>query len=174
MRKPLPFNVTYFRELMQKGETMNMVETFNHIYQTNHWMSPESISGEGSDSTQTIQLKKELPILINEFKIKTMLDIPCGDFNWMNEIELNIEHYIGADIVEEIVQKNKNAYESESRIFQRLDLTKDVLPKTDLIFCRDCLVHLSFNDICKALENMKKIRINLFVNNNLSRVRRKS
>ena len=35
-------------------------------------------------------------------------------------------------------------------------MTKDELPTTDLIFCRDCLVHLSYEHINKALANIKK------------------
>ena len=32
-----------------------------------------------------------------------------------------------------------------------LDLTRDPLPKADLLFSRDCLVHLSFADVRRAL-----------------------
>ena len=35
-----------------------------------------------------------------------------------------------------------------------LNLINDRLPKVDLIFCRDCLVHFSFADIILALENV--------------------
>jgi hypothetical protein len=34
-----------------------------------------------------------------------------------------------------------------------LDLTRDRLPPADLLFCRDCLVHLSYADIRRALGN---------------------
>jgi hypothetical protein len=30
-----------------------------------------------------------LPILWDKFKNLTFLDVPCGDFNWMKEIEKN-------------------------------------------------------------------------------------
>jgi hypothetical protein len=37
----------------------------------------------------------------------------------------------------------------------RLNLCADPLPEADLIFTRDCLVHLSFADIAKAVANVK-------------------
>ena len=51
--------------------------------------------------------------------------------------------------------KNQNKFGDENRKFLHLDLTKHKLPKVDLIFCRDCLVHLSFEDIFKAGSNIK-------------------
>ena len=40
--------------------------------------------------------------------------------------------------------------------FRVLDITSDELPKADLVLVRDCLVHLSFDDIRKAIENLKR------------------
>ncbi len=37
-----------------------------------------------------------------------------------------------------------------------LDVTKDELPKVDLIFCRDLFVHMSNDNIFKALRNFKR------------------
>ena len=37
-----------------------------------------------------------------------------------------------------------------------MDLLEDKLPKVDLIIVRDCLFHLSFSKIKKALSNIKK------------------
>jgi hypothetical protein len=36
-----------------------------------------------------------------------------------------------------------------------LNITTDSLPKTDLIFVRDCLGHLSDENVLKALENIR-------------------
>jgi hypothetical protein len=37
-----------------------------------------------------------------------------------------------------------------------IDITKDDLPKVDMIFCKDCLQHLSYENIFKAFENFKR------------------
>lgn len=83
-----------------------------------------------------------------------MLDIPCGDFNWMKEVDLKDIKYIGADIVPDIITTNKQKYPDKD--FRVLDLTTDELPSVDLVFVRDCLGHLSNSNIYKALQNIKK------------------
>ena len=85
-----------------------------------------------------------------------MLDIPCGDFNWMKNIELNLLEYIGADIVKEIVRLNNEKYSNDKRRFVCLDIIKDNLPRADMVFCRDCLVHLSNDNVLKSIENIKR------------------
>lgn len=37
-----------------------------------------------------------------------------------------------------------------------MDISKDGLPKADMILCRDCLVHFSFEDILSAIRNFKR------------------
>ena len=41
------------------------------------------------------------------------------------------------------------------RVSRARDLTHDSLPTTDVILCRDCLIHLSFKNIKKALATIK-------------------
>jgi 2-polyprenyl-3-methyl-5-hydroxy-6-metoxy-1,4-benzoquinol methylase len=125
------------------------MKIFKRIYEKNVWKSKESISGPGSTLKQTEKIRKKIPLLIKSKKIKSILDIPCGDFNWMNEIKidkLNV-NYIGADVVEELVKKNKQKYKKDNINFLKLNLTKDELPKVDLILCRDCLIHFSYKNI---------------------------
>jgi hypothetical protein len=38
----------------------------------------------------------------------------------------------------------------------RLDLTGDPLPRVDVVLCRDCLVHLSFQNIFRAFANLRR------------------
>lgn len=83
-----------------------------------------------------------------------MHDIPCGDFNWISKVDLNNVDYLGSDIVSELIEKNNHNYSNESIRFRTLDLTADSLPEVDLIFTRDCLVHLSYDDTLKALSNI--------------------
>ena len=58
-------------------------ETFTEIYTENLWASAESKSGTGSELRNTEVLRQELSVLLKKYKIQSMLDIPCGDFNWM-------------------------------------------------------------------------------------------
>ena len=127
---------------------------FTKIYKNNEWNGSESVSGVGSDWNQTRHIAKELPILFSKLKVSKILDVPCGDFNWMRKVALNDIYYIGADIVEDIVDANNEKYSHASRIFKKLNLIEDSLPQSDIVFCRDCLVHLSYKDIYLALNNI--------------------
>ena len=146
-------------------------DIFTTIYNTNHWKSSKSISGTGSEISQTRTLIENLNKLIKDKNISSILDIPCGDFGWMKEVDLSNIKYTGADIVEKIIDINKEKYLKDNLNFKVLDLTNDQLPKNDLIIIRDCLVHLSYKDIDKALKNIKLseckyLLLTTFTNNN--------
>jgi hypothetical protein len=88
--------------------------------------------------------------------VRSMLDAPCGDFFWMRETALTLDRYIGADIVPDIIAANLAQYASERNRFIVADLIEDALPQADLVFCRDCLVHLPYADIWLALRNFRR------------------
>lgn len=151
------FNGTGSVDVKKTGDSSEKSarEIFAEIYHRNIWGSDESRSGQGSDMVQTEVIRRELPLLIKKIGVSTMLDIPCGDWHWMKMVDMDVD-YIGADIVPEIVEKNQRLYSSERRQFMILDMAKDDLPKVDLIFSRDVLVHLAQKDVFSALRNMKR------------------
>ncbi|HEX4605996.1 MAG TPA: class I SAM-dependent methyltransferase [Candidatus Angelobacter sp.] len=129
---------------------------FTRIYSRNHWHSAESRSGPGSTAVRTKRLRLQLNALLRELNIRTLLDIPCGDFNWMRLADLRSIQYTGADIVPELVRKNTLRYRSPRRRFIRADITRGPLPKSDLVLCRDGLIHLSFSDIERAMQTIRE------------------
>ncbi len=131
---------------------------FDRVYKEHRWPGLDSKSGPGSSLPQTAVIRDQLPKLIAELGIISMLDIPCGDLNWMQHVDLGSTRYIGADIVESMIASSMLRYASPSREFHVLDLTCDELPKADLIFCRDCLVHLSNRLLHKALARIVQSR----------------
>ena len=159
-RDRVSFDPRYFEKRSGRDEDRDLQATFSEIYRRDHWAGRESVSGEGSDSKQTVELKTELPPLLEQLEITTLLDLPCGDLNWIGEITLPVDHYIGGDIVPELIDNNRTRYAgSSTRTFCVLDLTADPLPPADLLLCRDCLVHFSFKDIRNALENIRNSSI---------------
>jgi len=135
-----------------------MEQKFTAIYRSNAWKDPTSVSGPGSTLRETAAVRRQLPALVEQLGIRSILDIPCGDFNWMREVSLGIDKYIGADVVEEIVTANRRQFASDRCTFVKLDVTHDRLPAVDLVLCRDCLVHFSFADIFLALQNIARSR----------------
>jgi len=116
----------------------------------------ESVSGPGSSLKQTQFLRSWFPSLIKQLNITSILDAPCGDFNWMQCADLGNCSYIGVDVVPLLIEKNNNLYRSASRTFTCADLITDTLPYADLIIARDFLVHLSNANIWKAIANFKR------------------
>ena len=128
-------------------------DRFTKIYKSNHWNSLESRSGEGSTFENTENIRLELPKLLNKYQINIFLDVPCGDFNWMRYVmEASSIQYIGGDIVPDLIKSNNQRYTDKNISFINLDLTKGPLPTADLMLCRDCLFHLSYDDIKRTLE----------------------
>jgi len=131
-----------------------MADVFRAIYTNNTWASDVSHSGTGSDQQQTAVIRAILPGLLRELGVRRMLDLPCGDFHWMQMLDLDLE-YIGADVVEDLIAANNARYGNGRRRFQVMDIANDLLPRVDLIFCRDLLVHFSFDDALQAISNLK-------------------
>jgi len=134
----------------------DMERIFTEYFEENTWSDPASRSGVGSNLEATKSIREEIPKLLKELSVTTMLDVPCGDFHWMKTLDLQGVSYIGADIVEKLITQNQENFSDDRRAFMCLDLTQDVLPEVELILCRDALVHFSNDMIIRALSNMKK------------------
>ena len=157
MKKFIPnWLLVWYRKNNSKFRNKSTNEVFSEIYNTNHWNSSESISGRGSEVEQTASLINDLDKLLSDIKIASVLDIPCGDFNWMQKVDLSNIDYVGADIVEDLIMSNKRQHKEWGNLkFKVLNLITDPLPKSDMIIVRDCLVHLSNEDIKSAIKNIK-------------------
>jgi hypothetical protein len=138
---------------LRKCSTMESL--FSNVYRHNLWLDAESVSGPGSRLSETAQIRKELPLLLQKLQARSLLDAPCGDFHWMQHVELGVEEYIGADIVRDLIGRHQQEFGSQGRKFVAIDITADEVPQVDVILCRDCLSHLSYEDVFKVLRNFK-------------------
>jgi hypothetical protein len=133
---------------------------FTEFFRNNAFGSEESVSGKGSTMEQTSVIRKKIPEIISKYEVKILMDAPCGDFNWMRYTDLSqLEKYIGLDIVDELVESNNKMYKSAKVNVQVKDICLDKLPAADLILCRDCIVHLSFEDGVKLIKNLQRSNI---------------
>ena len=131
----------------------SMAEIFAGIYRLRSWGDGESPSGPGSGLARTEGIREDLAALVRSLGVRSLLDAGCGDFHWMQAADLGLGSYVGVDVVEDVVRACAARYTRPGYEFACLDLTRDPLPRVDLILCRDVLPHLSFADIDLALDN---------------------
>lgn len=158
-RYKVPFDPEFFARRFAQGDEVTSLDAFRHAYLNNHWSGTDSRSGPGSSLDQTAAIRRNLPELCRRLDVRTLLDLPCGDCSWMATIDLGPVRYIGADFLPEVVQAAAQSHAHPRREFQVLDLLSAPLPAADLVLCRDCLVHLSFADIARAMANLGRSRV---------------
>ena len=97
--------------------------------------------GPGSAESHTAYFKEHFPDIIKKYNIKSVNDAGCG-LGWTKEVCEGIK-YSGFDI-----NKRDGA--------TILDITEEIMPKADLIICRDVMRHLTNDLIDKTIKNFKE------------------
>lgn len=111
---------------------------------------PETLCGAGSTIAETRYLRARLPMIFEECAIRSLLDAPCGDFNWMAHVDLRGIDYIGCDAnAENLAAARLRA----DRDFRQIDIVTDELPQADAMLCRDFHQHLPNAMVAVALQN---------------------
>lgn len=156
LKSRFPRAAAVYREARLAWQRPSMKAIFSEIYHKNVWQDPESVSGRGSTLARTKTITARLPSLLHELGVATLLDAPCGDFNWMRHTDLGAVEYIGADVVPDLITRNRRLYGRAGRRFVVRDIVKSRLPRADAVLCRDCLIHLSYASIHAAIANFKR------------------
>jgi len=128
---------------------------FGRIHAAREWGSG-SVSGPGSELDRTAGLRRELPGLLAELGVETLLDAGCGDFGWLAPAPLPVRTYIGVEVVPELLADVSREHTKPGRRFIRADITRDRLPPADLVLCRDVLIHFPDRDVVRALANFRR------------------
>lgn len=110
-------------------------------------------SGSGSDMGNTEVIRSILPQIIKEYNIKSLVDCGCGDMNWISSIlpNLNVK-YCCIDIY---TAKNFNLQAKYPQgVYIDGDIVTMKVPPTDLVLCKEVFIHLSNDEIGKAIKNI--------------------
>lgn len=135
---------------------LDLAARFERILDTNLWGAPTSVSGLGSEDLATAAIREALPLLLARIGARVLCDAPCGDAGWIGGCKLDVD-YLGIDIVPALIAANNRrvAQGELAGRFLTADITRDELPRADLVLCRDCLVHLSFANIDRAVARFR-------------------
>ncbi|WP_430467383.1 class I SAM-dependent methyltransferase [Winogradskyella ouciana] len=132
------------------------------IYEKHLWGGKEYdfYSGIGSHDPNTIN--PYLDVVIDFLKSKnnqlTVCDLGCGDFNIGKHLIPFTKKYIGVDIVESLIERNRTQFIAENLTFQCLDIAKDELPNADCVILRQVLQHLSNKEIQQIVNKLKNYK----------------
>lgn len=129
---------------------------FENIYDNYGFGGDESRSGGGSTLENTEHIRAGIKKLIKLYDIKSVVDVPCGDFNWMKEIVFSFQSYTGGDIVPRCIKENNENFGCGRIKFVELDVLKDEIPAADLLLVRDIIGHFPIDDGYKAVQNIVK------------------
>mgnify|MGYP003627995528 FL=1 len=137
-------------------------EKFTDIYQNNLWGSKETKSGLGSELKNTITMLENLPKIIEKYKIKSILDVGCGDWNWFKEMDIDTT-YTGIDIVEPLIEELNKKHKNNNIEFIHSDAIEEKFRNYDMVIARDVLFHFSYKDIFKFMSNLQESQSKYFL-----------
>jgi SAM-dependent methyltransferase len=133
-------------------------QIFSKIYKDSSWdkKSLNFNSGPGSHNENLV-----LPYVkfVNSFlidkKLKSIIDLGCGDFNVGKNIYRHVHKYYAFDIVPDLIKKNKKFFNDKKIIFECKNFIDEKLPKADGVIIRQVLQHLDNKSITKILDKIK-------------------
>lgn len=126
-------------------------EIFDRIYTSNLWGTG---SGAGSAPANTEPYRRFLSTFIRTNRVRSVLDVGCGDWQIGKLIDWSGVHYTGLD-VSGVVLKNTRLHARDGVQFIEADATTDPLPRADLLILKDVLQHWSNDDILRFLPKLQ-------------------
>ena len=134
----------------------------DQVYKLKLWgsNSSEFYSGEGSHLPEIInQYITIVTSFLKSFETPLIVcDLGCGDFNIGKELVKHTKKYIAIDIVNDLIDYNKEKFKAENLEFQCLDIAKDDIRIGDCAIIRQVLQHLSNTEIKTILNKLSDFK----------------
>ena len=116
----------------------------------------ESVSGPGSSRNAASSALRLIDRTLRNYRIETILDLGCGDWNWMKNAAFAREKYCnvkytGWEANDKIISYLIKKFSDDRIKFEKKDLINDEYPKSDLIIVRDVLFHLDEDNVKKVI-----------------------
>lgn len=137
--------------MIELGTDNKLTAVFNEIYRTNAWGGG---SGSGSTPAYTAKWRAWLAEYIKANRIRSILDIGCGDWQSTQLMDFTDVHYTGMDPSSDIIAENRRKYAKPGVVFMNTNAVDHALPPADLVLIKDVLEHLSFDSIRKVLARL--------------------
>uniref|UniRef100_A0A7S2UBF9 Methyltransferase domain-containing protein n=1 Tax=Attheya septentrionalis TaxID=420275 RepID=A0A7S2UBF9_9STRA len=171
----------HFEKIYETGVWGKKTRNASDFYGDAKWPPKEarqkSASGTGSNLGYNTETSlKIIKDTIAKFNVKSMIDIPCGDVNWiLDSLETDtLPLYVGLDITSAVIDINKQRFAHHTnKHFRFWDATSCVLPRFqngtselqsfDLVHIRDVIQHMHLDQgvkfFCNAFKSGVKVLI---------------
>jgi SAM-dependent methyltransferase len=138
-----------------------MRERFEQIYSRNEWGNG---SGEGSHPLHTRKYARILQRLLRQQKVRSVVDLGCGDWQFSRHLDWQGAAYQGFDLVESVIEQNKQQFARPNVSFHVFSGNFDDLPDADLLIVKDVLQHWSNANVLDFLSTLARYPISLITN----------
>jgi SAM-dependent methyltransferase len=143
---------------------LSVSEAFADIYRSHAWGSVEGrpfCSGDGSIREEAVgPYCAMVRDFIADNNIKRVVDLGCGDFAVGSRLISPAVHYVGVDVVPDLIHYNRQYFGAPGIEFRCINIIDDQLPlpQGDLCLVRQVLQHLSNAQILKTLKALRRYR----------------
>ena len=159
---PRPMVAIYRRlrllRLRKANRDRLVADVFADIYKNGEWGGQfgQFCSGSGSNEYHASRYADVIRAVIRDKKIRSVVDLGCGDFTVGAKLQMEGVRYTGVDIVCDLIRLNQEKFGSANVSFQCADIITEDLPAGDLCLIRQVLQHLSNAEILSILKNVRK------------------
>ena len=137
-------------------------DAMEQIYKKNLWGGDNAdfYSGTGSHDPEIVDAYVQaVRSFLSSFEDPIVVcDMGCGDFNVGSRLVQHAKKYVAVDIVEGLIERNRQKYRADNLEFRCLDIAADVWPEGDCVILRQVLQHLSNAEILRIVEKLYEFR----------------
>lgn len=138
-----------------------MTNPFQQIYAQNAWGHG---SGEGSLPIHTQGYVAFLQDFLARRRIRSVVDMGCGDWQFSRFVDWTGIDYHGFDVVPSVISANVAAFQRAGRQFHLYGGDAKDLPAADLLITKDVLQHLDDATVLDFLRSLSKYEYALLTN----------
>ena len=138
-----------------------MRERFENIYTSDEWGNG---SGPGSSIVHMLGYIEFIESFVAQHRIKSVVDLGCGDWQFTRYVNWGCAQYLGLDIVEAVINENNARYSTDKIRFRLYSGKPSDLPGGDLLIAKDVLQHLSNSNVHRYLSCLNRYRYSLLTN----------
>lgn len=118
---------------------VTLQDTFSDIYARDEWNGG---SGEGSLAEHNRGYIAFIEKYLRDHRIRTVVDLGCGDWQTSRHIDWGRVRYTGLDLVPSVIAANRERFGSRRIAFDVLD-DETAVPDADLLILKDVVQHWS-------------------------------